>query len=387
MEKKTILEKLMMIFEITKSSKLFIAVAAFLIFMIVIAITTNKNNVKRNKKIYALIYTVVIIALLVIYHNSLGKMFDYMMNNLFIVVYFPNIAVYLAAIIIANIIMLCTIFGKNQSKLLKVINIIVYTIIHYLLAIVLNIITKNSLDIFSQTSIYGNEEAHAIIELSSTIFFVWVIFLILYKLIRKYQTRNSEVVEEVVAKRIIVPSRNTKKIENEAYKKAQKELSKQKDLEKIELERKLQEANKKVKIAEEKVKVSEDIIKDAEVAIKTREEKIQFQSNKIKAQEEQYKKFQQQQIEVQHAQQAQLKELIKVQQEQINKAQEQKNKDKTDAIMKSLDNVLTLEDYKVLSVLLKEKQQRKRQQAEQKELKTIEQLKFAQLHEAYKSVR
>ena len=68
------------------------------------------------------------------------------MNNFFIVLYFPNIAVYLAAIIIANIILLVSVFGFKTPKLVKTINVIVYAIIHYLLALVLNVITKNEIN-------------------------------------------------------------------------------------------------------------------------------------------------------------------------------------------------------------------------------------------------
>ena len=61
--------------------------------------------------------------------------------------------------------------------------------------------------------------------------------------------------------------------------------------------------------------------------------------------------------------------------------------DKTVEIMKNLDNMFTLEDYKVLATLLKEKQKKKNDQKLKEEIRKQEQLKFAQLHEAYKSVR
>ena len=44
-------------------------------------------------------------------------------------------------------------------------------------------------------------------------------------------------------------------------------------------------------------------------------------------------------------------------------------------------------DYKVLATLLKEKQKKKNDQKLKEEIRKQEQLKFAQLHEAYKSVR
>ena len=48
--------------------------------------------------------------------------------------------------------------------------------------------------------------------------------------------------------------------------------------------------------------------------------------------------------------------------------------------------MLTLEDYKVLATLLKEKQKRKSEISEQEKV-TYEQNKFSQIREAYRSVR
>ena len=55
--------------------------------------------------------------------------------------------------------------------------------------------------------------------------------------------------------------------------------------------------------------------------------------------------------------------------------------------MKSLDNMFTLEDYKVLATILKANQKKKSEQKLREEIRKQEQMKFAQLHEAYKSAR
>ena len=104
MTQTTILDKLKIILDVSMSSTLFIAVILFIILLAAVAITTNRKNVKRAKLVYGLTYLAVIVAIIIFYYDSLGKMFDYMMNNFFIVLYFPNVAVYLAAIIITNII-------------------------------------------------------------------------------------------------------------------------------------------------------------------------------------------------------------------------------------------------------------------------------------------
>ena len=205
MMKTSIIDKLNIIFELTTSSNIFIAVIAFLLFILVVAITNNKKNESTTKKIYLCIYAFIILGILIAYYSSIGKMFDYMMNNFFIAIYFPNLAIYLAAIITVNIIFLVSVFKNNISRFIKNLNIIVFAIMNYLLALILNVVHSNKLDVFTQTSVYGNKEAQALIELSSTIFLIWIFFLVVYKIIMIYQRKMNPVdayrVEKVVVEK------------------------------------------------------------------------------------------------------------------------------------------------------------------------------------------
>ena len=193
-------DKIAIALEVSKSSYIFIIFLLILIIVGFIFYNTNKKNRKRNKKIYLTIISIIIIFIILFYHSSLGKFFDYMMNNFFVAIYFPNLAIYFAAIIIMNIIIWFSIFNKRNNEKIKRINIIVYIIINYLLVLLLNIIDSYNLDIFNQNSIYGNEKARALIELSSVIYMIWIIFLIIYKCILKYLRRN----EKTKVKKIVV---------------------------------------------------------------------------------------------------------------------------------------------------------------------------------------
>lgn len=186
-------EKLKVLVDVSSSSGICIASIFLLIFMAALFLTTNRKNAKSSKKLYASIYILLLIVVFIVYHDSLSTMFDYMMNNFFIVFYFPNLAIYLAAIIATNIILLVTIFNFKEDKILKYLNTTIYCMIHYLLVLILNVVAKNKLDVFDQTSIYKNTDASAIISLTSTIFIVWIIFIIIYKLIRKSQKKNQKV--------------------------------------------------------------------------------------------------------------------------------------------------------------------------------------------------
>ncbi len=202
MTKMSFLEKLGVLLEVSKSSKLYILLIIALIALGIFLFKTNKRNVKMRKRIFLIFLISIALLLIIVYHASLGKMFDYMMNNLFVAIYFPNLAIYFAAIIVTNIILWTSVFSFRTSKIIKRVNIVVYVIMNYLLALILSVISSKKLDIFSQTSIYNNEKVTALISLSSIVFVAWIIYLIIYKIILIYIKKDYKPkVKKVIVKR------------------------------------------------------------------------------------------------------------------------------------------------------------------------------------------
>ena len=212
MARLSFIEKLSVLFNLTKSSTLYIIILLAIAALGLILVTSSKKSDKTTKIFYVTIYIILVMTLLYTYKDSLSNMLDYMMNNLFIIIYFPNLAIYLAAIITTNIICWVSIFNKKAKKIIKRINIAMYCIITYILVLILNIINENKLDVFSQTSVYGNKTAQALIELSSTIFIAWILFLIIYKIIKPYFIKE-KVPTKVIVKKVVQTPANYKPIE------------------------------------------------------------------------------------------------------------------------------------------------------------------------------
>ena len=100
MSKMSLIDKLGILVNLAIANRPYlIALAVLLIFGIVLSFTNRKNE-KKHKVIYFIITAVIAGLIIASYHSSLGNMFNYMMNNFFIAVYFPTIAIYLAAIIV-----------------------------------------------------------------------------------------------------------------------------------------------------------------------------------------------------------------------------------------------------------------------------------------------
>ena len=200
MKQLSILDKLKVVFDLTKSNKIFILVIALLIFLSIMFIATNKKNIKKNKKIFIGIYVLILATIIIIYNKSILDMWDSMMNNLFIIFYFPNISVYVGAIIATNIIVLTSIFSKKTSKINKVVNSIIFFLLHYILVLILNVVSTNHLNVFNSKTLYKNTNIHSLVELSGNIFIIWIIYLIIYKIINSYliSKKSTIVVEETV---------------------------------------------------------------------------------------------------------------------------------------------------------------------------------------------
>ena len=140
----SLLEKLAIIFEVSKSSIVFLVAIMLLIFFGLVLITTNKLNVKTSRRLFILIYIFIFSCIIVLYKDSFSSMVTYLMNNLFKVIYFPNLAIYLFAIFIMNIILWYSVFSFKSTNIIKNVNIIVYIIINYLLVVLLDIIPSLS---------------------------------------------------------------------------------------------------------------------------------------------------------------------------------------------------------------------------------------------------
>ena len=180
MNKISLVDKVSIFFEVSKTINLILLIV--LILLSIIFLNSNKKNAKNIRYIYIAFISFTLIYFFIKYNISLNKMFDYMMNNFFIAIYFPNLAIYAFGLIITNILFYISLFNYNVSKIIKKINIVVYIFINYLFFLVLKIINTHQLDIYSQNSVYGNRKALALIELSSLIFIIWIVFLTIYKI-------------------------------------------------------------------------------------------------------------------------------------------------------------------------------------------------------------
>lgn len=178
-------EKMKTLFELVSSSPFFIFLIVFFILLGIVLFDTIKYEKRKIKKAYALMYLAIFLAIIIKYNTSLLQLLDYLVNNIFVILYYPNLAVYILMIIISNILVVRAVFKRDMSKSLKTINIVFYCLKMFMMILILDNITKNEIDVYSQLSIYSNNQLTMLVEISSALFFIWLLLLFIIWMVNK----------------------------------------------------------------------------------------------------------------------------------------------------------------------------------------------------------
>ena len=92
-------------------------------------------------------------------------------------------------IIIINIIMLKSIFS-NKDRIIRTVNMASYSIIMYLMLLIIYTITTESIDVYNEVSLYSNTTILSLVELSNILFLIWIILILLNKLLDFLETKG-----------------------------------------------------------------------------------------------------------------------------------------------------------------------------------------------------
>ena len=216
----SLMTKLQTVFDLITSKNLYLMILAIIVFFTIIFITTNSSNKKQSKRTYILLYLAGFIFIAIQYGSSFITLVDYAINEVFITYYFPNIVIYLIMLIITNVVLFKTIFSNKADFKLKVINSAAFAIIMYLFILAISQIATLNLDVFNITELYSSNAVRSLLELSMLIFVFWIIVLIVYRLIRRFQYKHNLIQVESFTNYNIIHDYDIK----EAYKVPKKQV-------------------------------------------------------------------------------------------------------------------------------------------------------------------
>lgn len=178
----SLLEKIKIIFNLILTAPYFILLLIFAVIVYFLLFQSTKQTKENKIFIYTSLYILIILAIFIKYNKELLSLLNYLIDNLFIIFYFPNFAAYVLMILTINLVLLISIFSKRMSNVIKKINIAIYCFMTYILFLNLDLISKQSLDIYLNTDLYANKEIMSLMQINNIIFLIWLVALAIYKL-------------------------------------------------------------------------------------------------------------------------------------------------------------------------------------------------------------
>ena len=169
----SILEKFKILFDTLMSFK-FIFVLVILMLILTILFTCKKISNKKYVIFMSLSMILTFIISIIRNHKVLFNTFDNFTTIFFNGIYFPSIYIYISVLLIISLAFITSILNSKKKKIYKIINSITFIINNIFFVIILNIIAKNSINVFEMSSLYTNNSLVAILELNMGLFILWV---------------------------------------------------------------------------------------------------------------------------------------------------------------------------------------------------------------------
>ncbi len=163
-------------------------VGLILLFFMIFSIVKNQ---RISKGLSIIVWIFLLLFIVFRYNDYLYSLCDNLVNNIFVQIFFPNLATYIIMLISTVIIMIYTIMKKSSPRYLKVMNVLFPFVIIFLFILTLDKIVNLNINIYEQLTVFSDKNLLVLIELSMLIFVVWILLLICIKIVRKLIQKSS----------------------------------------------------------------------------------------------------------------------------------------------------------------------------------------------------
>ena len=181
----SITEKLKTLFGIISSSTFFLIALIISVILLITIIISLKKFKKIGKKLFIISWIVVVIVLLVRYYEYIFQLADSFIENIFMAIYFPNLAVFTMALIINNAMLYTSILKRSLDMIYRIIWITSAILTNFLFVLILDIVVSSKIDIYTASSVYSNKNLFVLLEINMAIFTVSIILTIICFVIKK----------------------------------------------------------------------------------------------------------------------------------------------------------------------------------------------------------
>lgn len=181
----SIIEKLKTIFDIVSSSSFFFIALIIAAILLILVIINLKKYKKVNTKLFVISWLFITIVLVIKYYKFIIALADSFIENIFMAIYFPNLAIFTIVLLITNISLFHSVLKKDKDMVYRIIQITTAILIDFLFILILDTIVKNNIDIYSQTEVYQNTNLFVLLESSMAIFTIDVALNVIIFIIKK----------------------------------------------------------------------------------------------------------------------------------------------------------------------------------------------------------
>lgn len=197
----SLIEKLSMLMKLISSSSLFLICMIIGILLLTVLVICTILNKKVNKWLFIGVFAVVCILLLINYSSIIIKIFDIILDSIFVALYFPNLPIYISVLLIINTMFIISMFSKKQTKSTKLANIISAILFDFLLVLIIEVVRSNNINVYEEVNLFTNSNLLVLLELSMGIFVSWILaslFISAHTKLKKYDKKEIPEMEEII---------------------------------------------------------------------------------------------------------------------------------------------------------------------------------------------
>lgn len=191
-------EKLSTIFGLLFSSSFTILLFVFAIFICASLFVNLYVEKKQVKLIFPVLYVIFVGILIFQFQDYVIKGFSLYLDDLFMKAYFPSLSLYFTFLAFNLIALFVSLFSQKLTKYSKMLNIISFSILQFLFALLLNTIATLKLDITNWEVLYEHKEILSLLEVSMGAFLLWIFFLFIgftfHQINKHYDKKETEAV-------------------------------------------------------------------------------------------------------------------------------------------------------------------------------------------------
>ena len=183
-----------------------ILVVMIILTLLFTFLLVNKTiNKRKYIRLLGFLLMLGLIITVIINIESLQVTLDSIITNIFTDIYFPSVEVYIFILSVMVIAIVNTFVNKNMLNAYKINNTIMFFTLVFLLISFLLTISNNDIDIFDKTSIYTDVNSLVLLQLSTTVFILWLLISIIIYTINSIIKRVTIKEEKDIKEEIITP--------------------------------------------------------------------------------------------------------------------------------------------------------------------------------------